>query len=206
MRLSRTGLLTWGLAASILLLRAPHAAATVADLASPSFPVVLVAAVELALLAVAAWAALALGACLPGGPLTRRARMLLPRALRGVLLAGVVTGLSVGAAHAGADTVPAPSSVAAELDGLALPDRPVSSASAAAPTTEHDDDPPTRAVRVRPGDTLWGIAATSLEPDADDADVAAAVRRWHEANRDVIGDDPDLLLPGQRLVAPEGVA
>ena len=30
-------------------------------------------------------------------------------------------------------------------------------------------------------------------------------RAWFAANRDVIGDDPDLPLPGQVLRAPEGV-
>ena len=41
-----------------------------------------------------------------------------------------------------------------------------------------------------------------LGPDASDAEVAAEWPRWHEANRDVIGHDPDLLLPGQVLQAP----
>ena len=35
-----------------------------------------------------------------------------------------------------------------------------------------------------------------------DADRAAEWPRWWAANRDVVGDDPDLLRPGQRLVAP----
>lgn len=58
-------------------------------------------------------------------------------------------------------------------------------------------------VVVHRGDTLWGIVAAQLGPGAGDAEVAAAWPRWYAANRTVIGDDPDLLLPGQVLVAPD---
>lgn len=60
-------------------------------------------------------------------------------------------------------------------------------------------------VTVRAGDTLWAIAASHLGDGADDAAVAAAWPDWFDANRDVIGDDPDLLLPGQVLRVPDGV-
>ncbi|WP_298992088.1 LysM domain-containing protein [uncultured Pseudokineococcus sp.] len=52
------------------------------------------------------------------------------------------------------------------------------------------------------GDTLWDIARRHLPPGADDAEVAAAWPAWYAANRAVVGDDPDRLLPGQRLVPP----
>ena len=52
------------------------------------------------------------------------------------------------------------------------------------------------------GDTLWSVAARHLPPDATAADVASAVQRWHAANADVVGEDPDLILPGQVLTAP----
>ena len=58
-------------------------------------------------------------------------------------------------------------------------------------------------VVVHRGDTLWSIAAAHLGHDAGDAEVARAWPRWFEANRDVIGDDPDLLLPGQVLRVPD---
>jgi nucleoid-associated protein YgaU len=58
---------------------------------------------------------------------------------------------------------------------------------------------------VRRGDTLWDIARAHLGPDATDAEVAAEWPRWHAANRSVIGADPDVLLPGQVLHAPETV-
>jgi resuscitation-promoting factor RpfA len=57
-------------------------------------------------------------------------------------------------------------------------------------------------VVVHRGDTLWGIAARHLGRGADDAEVAAEWPRWWRANRDVIGPDPDLLLPGTRLTPP----
>jgi len=60
-------------------------------------------------------------------------------------------------------------------------------------------------VVVRRGDSLWSIAARHLEPDASDAEIAGAWPAWFQANRDLVGDDPDLLRPGQVLRAPEGV-
>ncbi|GAA1709782.1 hypothetical protein GCM10009809_02670 [Isoptericola hypogeus] len=52
------------------------------------------------------------------------------------------------------------------------------------------------------GDTLWDIAADSLGGSASDADVLREMTRWHDANRDVVGGDPDLILPGQVLRVP----
>ena len=56
---------------------------------------------------------------------------------------------------------------------------------------------------VHRGDTLWDIAARHLGPGASDVEVAQAWPQWFAANRHVIGDDPDLLLPGQVLRVPE---
>lgn len=56
---------------------------------------------------------------------------------------------------------------------------------------------PTHTVAV--GDTLWGIAAGLLGPGADDAQTTRTWQRIHEHNRDVIGEDPDLILPGSVL-------
>jgi nucleoid-associated protein YgaU len=55
---------------------------------------------------------------------------------------------------------------------------------------------------VRRGDTLWAIAARHLGPAADPAEIAREWPRWYAANRAVIGTDPDLLQPGQRLTPP----
>lgn len=57
-------------------------------------------------------------------------------------------------------------------------------------------------VVVKRGDTLWAIAADHLGPDATAPAIAAEWPRWYAANRAVIGDDPDLILPGTILHPP----
>jgi LysM repeat protein len=57
-------------------------------------------------------------------------------------------------------------------------------------------------VVVRRGDSLWAIAARHLGAGASDAEVARAWPRWYAANRDLIGDDPDLIHPGMVLQVP----
>jgi nucleoid-associated protein YgaU len=49
---------------------------------------------------------------------------------------------------------------------------------------------------------LWAIARSHLGPRTDAAAIARACDRWYAANRDVIGDDRDLIHPGQQLTAP----
>ncbi|MBA2696083.1 MAG: LysM peptidoglycan-binding domain-containing protein [Actinobacteria bacterium] len=63
---------------------------------------------------------------------------------------------------------------------------------------QHDDF----LVTVRRGDTLWSIAADRLGGSATIEQVAQAWPAWYAANRDVIGPDPDLILPGQQLHPP----
>jgi len=58
-------------------------------------------------------------------------------------------------------------------------------------------------VIVHPGDSLWKLAARDLGPGADDTDIDAAWRNWYAANRALIGADPDLIQPGQRLQPPD---
>lgn len=60
-----------------------------------------------------------------------------------------------------------------------------------------------RTVLVADGDCLWTIAARDLDPSATNSEIAAAWQRWYAANRTVIGADPDLIRPGQRLIAPD---
>ncbi|MBE9941271.1 LysM peptidoglycan-binding domain-containing protein [Cellulosimicrobium cellulans] len=52
------------------------------------------------------------------------------------------------------------------------------------------------------GDSLWSIAARHLPAGSTDRQVAEAVERWHVTNAHVVGADPDLVRPGQVLVAP----
>lgn len=64
------------------------------------------------------------------------------------------------------------------------------------------DQPTPQFVTVAAGDTLWDIAGDHLGHDATTADIAAAWPAWFVANRQVIGDDPDLIFPGERLAPP----
>ncbi|GAA1501789.1 LysM peptidoglycan-binding domain-containing protein [Nocardioides humi] len=104
-------------------------------------------------------------------------------------------GSSLGSgAPAGADAPlgsDAPAGARA-LDGLPLPDRAVGRRVGSGPTV----------VIVRPGDSLWTIAARRLGPGASAADVASYWRRVQALNAAVIGPDPDLIQPGQSLRLP----
>lgn len=55
---------------------------------------------------------------------------------------------------------------------------------------------------VRAGDSLWNLAAEQLGPLATDADIAAHWPRWYERNRHVIGENPNLIVPGQIFDVP----
>lgn len=57
-------------------------------------------------------------------------------------------------------------------------------------------------VVVKRGDSLWSIAARQLGPMASDVDIALHWPKWYAANRNVIGGDPGLLIPGQILQPP----
>jgi hypothetical protein len=62
-------------------------------------------------------------------------------------------------------------------------------------------------VVVEPGDTLWAIAAGRLAAEQAgtplaDAEIADAVTRWHHANRQALGANPDLIRPGMVLRQP----
>lgn len=102
------------------------------------------------------------------------------------------------------------------LTGLAVPDRAVSgevprSRDRARPLARPGFHDGTRAARparaahgviVHPGDSLWSLAEDELGADADVSDL---VDHWHltyATNRHVVGADPDLIHPGQRLVLP----
>lgn len=62
---------------------------------------------------------------------------------------------------------------------------------------------PTSEIVVAPGDSLWRLAAERLPGDADNATIAHTWHRLYAANNDVIGADPDLIEPGQRLTRPQ---
>lgn len=166
--------------------RAAHGPTEVAD--------VLVAVCATALAASLAWL-WAITTTTVAGLLTgRRGRWHASATRRLVLLAcgaAVVAGPALPAAATGGEGPEL-------LVGLSLPDR------ATAPVRpalhQQPPAPPTPAdYVVRPGDSLWSIARA--HPD-DATDVEERWRAIWRANRDVVGDDPDLILPGQALRLP----
>lgn len=208
-------------AATALLLRtAPRPAVALRELAhagsasDPAAP--LVALVALVAWALAAWLLLTglvtAAAHLPGAAglvSAVVARRLAPAAVRravevalGLTVAVGVLGASPAAASSGPAAGPA---AAPSLDWSATP----------GPTTPlaiPSSGPAPAEVVVRPGDSLWALAEQDLtarrEATPTDADVAQAWPGWWAANREVIGDDPDLLQPGTALTRPpaDGVA
>jgi nucleoid-associated protein YgaU len=138
----------------------------------------------------------------------------------------VVAGGLAGPAAA-SSTAPAPAAAPRNLDWSGLPaEAPVPAATPAragdvaapdldwtldvpSPGTAVTASPaaPARTVVVQPGDTLWGLAEAELRtttgtPPAD-SQVAQAWPSWWAANRDAVGPDPHLLLPGTALHPPQ---
>ena len=154
---------------------------------------------------VAAWLgagiAVTLLAAVPGGAgrlFAAASRRLLPATLRRLVAGSAGLGVLLAPIPAAIATneVPAHQLVAATVPAPVWPGAP-------APASR-PDPPPTaeRPVRVRPGDSLWLIAARRLGPAAAPSDIAASWPHWYAANRTEIGDDPDLILPGQLLSPP----
>ena len=138
--------------------------------------------------------------------------------LRGVLPAGArraaAMAIGVGLSAVGPTVLPAvltPATVvaaASQAVPVAQLDWPAAPSADSATTPDLDWPAPAAGehVVVR-GDCLWDIAQAWLaahHPGAavSDAEVARAVHAWWQANTAVLGDDPDLLLPGQVLRPP----
>jgi LysM domain len=121
--------------------------------------------------------------------------------------AGVLPPAAAAAAehgHRAGDGSPARRSAAA-VAGLPLPDRTVGGTGKGETFRVAAVEPRRSTYVVRPGDSLWGIAKR-LVPGADDTRTDAAWRRIHRANRDLVGPDPDLIIPGTTLRLPPHLA
>ena len=90
-------------------------------------------------------------------------------------------------------------------DGTAV-DWPLGEAGDEGPTASGRGGRAADVVVVRPGDCIWLIAARRLGPTATTGDIAAESGRWYGANAPVVGPDPDLIRPGQVLIAPTATA
>ena len=110
------------------------------------------------------------------------ARVVTPALARRLVVAGAGAVVTLGPA------LPA----TADDEGPAVP-------SLDRPTGER----PSPAYVVRPGDCLWSVARRHLRGPASPASTARSWPRWYAANRAVIGPDPDLIRPGQRLRPPQ---
>ena len=113
--------------------------------------------------------------------------------------ASTEAGPSSGTAEGSGATVPDAAWTPPRPDRTPVPDPEALHLLSRAPEagTLVDED-----VVVRRGDTLWSIAARFLGPEATAEEIAREWPRWHAANRHALGDDPDLIQPGQVLHPP----
>ena len=200
-----------GSLASVLvpgLLRAP-------DLTTGPFDKALVVACEAVILACGTWVWAVTSVVVLDAARGRDGhRRGVPAGLRRAVLA------ACGAALLGSLCVPAhsaqpatttgdrPGPGAALVHGLPLPDRATAAGHVGRLVARHAAEAARRpgedrrSTVVRPGDTLWGLAARDLPPGAGDAAITLRWQEIYRANQGVIGADPDLIQPHQRLRLP----
>jgi hypothetical protein len=203
------------------------AAQRTVDTAGPD--ALVLAAAGLMAWSVWAWGALGLAltaaSALPGmlGVVARVAlHVVLPAGARRSAALALGVGLGVAGPLLGTAALLAPAPAAAadawtSPSTAGVPDWPTAPIVLPAPdwpaTTTHENpapDWPAAAtadthVVVR-GECLWHIASDRLLAEhgrtPTDGEVAAATQAWWRTNTEVIGPDPDLLLPGQVLTPP----
>lgn len=113
------------------------------------------------------------------------------RAVSGLSGVSGVSGLAVAAPDASFRFVSDPPHVMEARDAAPPPEW----------SMDRRESPQDRVVVLR-GDSLWSIAARHLGHGATAAQITAEWHRWLATNRDVIGADPNLILPGQELLRP----
>jgi DNA-binding CsgD family transcriptional regulator len=60
----------------------------------------------------------------------------------------------------------------------------------------------TERIVVSPGDSLWSISSERLGPNATPQQIASGAERIYALNQNQIGANPNLILPGQKLLVP----
>lgn len=157
--------------------------------ASPEFAPLLVAVATLVLGVSALWIW-----CVTTAAALEAAHGVHPVDLPGVR--GAIRRLALGACGVALVATASPAGADDLRAGVAgQPPQPVERV--AAPRGEH---------LVASGDSLWQITEDRLRASGqtpNDIEIDRAWRRLWQANRDVVGPDPDLLQPGQRLDVPE---
>lgn len=206
MRLSTTGYAVATVSAFSLVAWGPDAAPAIHDLSGSEFDRSLAAAATLLLVGLSMWSLSCMALALSADKaivIAVLARLITPSFLRRALFLGAAGALAIGPVAAVNDTgrgaeAPARSITSQSLDGLRLPDRPLGTTPAASSLPEAGP----RLVQIKRGDTLWSIASHQLGPSAGVSELTAAVDAWYDANKALIGPDPDLIFPGQKLTPP----
>jgi len=108
------------------------------------------------------------------------------------------------------EETPSPTEGAESSTGAAEDTAPASTAGRSVRTPRvrtEQTEPSTAAYLVEPGDSLWRIAAFVLRSNGGDEPSSADIARFwpaiYSANRALIGDNPNLIFPGQQLLIPE---
>lgn len=117
-----------------------------------------------------------------------------PLVLRRLVLAACGVALSAGAA---APALAAPGSQTSPSLATVVGELPYPARAMDLPSQSP------RTVVVHAGDSLWAIAERRLSTQASDAEITAGWREVYARNRAVVGDDPSLIHPGQRLTLPD---
>ncbi len=88
------------------------------------------------------------------------------------------------------------------LPGVAEAQEEVEEDTASLAAAQTPYEPAGHLVVVNPGDSLWSISQQRLHPNAIAQQISNEAGRIYELNRSRIGDDPNLIFPGQELLAP----
>jgi hypothetical protein len=130
----------------------------------------------------------------------------------------VVAGVALAALMALAILVELPSMAEAQEEEVEAPDTGAASTEAeqnittTTTTTDEKGAPAagvwqpapapstTRLLVVEPGNSLWSISEEHIGPGATPEQISYEVERTFELNRERIGEDPNLIFPGQELV------
>lgn len=171
------------------------------------------------------WTALVLLATPRRSRVHAAVRSVTPATWRRLVSVAATGAMSVGLAFPAAAAVPAGAVDHTDAGWVAAPTQPATETAQTQPRNTADAEPaqPASASGISPqpqgadtsadslevivaaGDTLWDITADQLGLDpGEHAAIAASWPDLYERNRDTIGADPDVIVPGQQLTIPAG--